>query len=542
MRFPGSGATVTAAQPENVGGRHGRAVWWVAVALCIGLLTGVNVYRAVTQSITHDEAVTYLRYASGPLYQLISSSDANNHVLHSLLCRLAVSVFGPFEIAVRAPSLVGGLLFLVMIARIGWRVWGPSATAVLAVLVLGLNPFVMDYLSIARGYSLALGLWAAALEQFLTVPQLPPRPAGSNGENWDPAVRRASRLLALSLLANLTFFPAVIGLAGCWAVWAGRERRLALAETPRDVRAWLWRCLVRPGAIVFACLAIAFVKLRPRDFYYGADTLAESLRSLAYPSFAHHPQTWPWNNQAPWFTSTIDAIALVAVPALTLGLMALFARAVLRLHRPGPGSGGRLGPAQWLFYLSSGSLCLAVILVLVLHVLGMKLPLERTGLFLLPPFFLALLASDSVVRGVGVLRPAITAGALLLCAVWAVQLQTDHYRSWIYDSDSRAVFRHIVAQHQLEPKLRVRVGATWLLAPALNFYRDALNADFVQRISRQDRYPDDADLFVIAAPRYGGVLPDEALVEIYRGRDSGTIVALPAGRAHAAPPRRPPQQ
>jgi len=536
MPVPDTKTAAPRSQGDATGG-HRRSAWWIVIVLCIGVLTGINIYRAATQSITHDEAVTYQRYASGPLYQFISSSDANNHVLHSLLCRLAVSVLGPLEIAVRAPSLIGGVLFLVMIARVGWRVWGASATSVLTLLVLGLSPFVMDYLSIARGYSLALGLWVAALDQFLAVVLDSPRtPAESNVVNWDSAIRRASRLLALALLANLTFFPAAVGLAGCWAAWAQRVRRRALAETPREFRRWLWRCLGRPGAIVFASMAIAFVKLRPRQFYYGANTIAESLRSLVYPSFAHHPQTWPWNNQSPWFTSCLDVIALVMVPALALGLIVLWVLAARRLYRLEPDDGGSSLPSLWLFYLSAGTLCLALVQVFALHALGMKLPLERTGLVFLPPFFLALLASGSALSPVRISRPVITTGALLLCIVWGVQLQTDHYRSWIYDSDSRAVFRQIVAQHQLEPKLRLRVGATWLLAPALNFYRDAFHADFVQRIARQDRYPKDTDLYVIAAPQYGGVPPDEPVVEVYRGPHSGTVVALPARRTPTSRP------
>src|SRR5262245_61130906 len=87
---PIQGERLTMTPNPSSGGRA-RAAWLVVTVLCIGVLTGVNGYRAATQSVTHDEAVTYDRYVRGPLYQLVSSSDANNHVLHSLLCRASVS-------------------------------------------------------------------------------------------------------------------------------------------------------------------------------------------------------------------------------------------------------------------------------------------------------------------------------------------------------------------------------------------------------------------------------------------------------------------
>jgi hypothetical protein len=111
-----------------------------------------------------------------------------------------------------------------------------------------------------------------------------------------------------------------------------------------------------------------------------------------------------------------------------------------------------------------------------------------------------------------------------------------HYRSWTYDSDSRTVFQQIVSQYDPHSKLRLRVGATWILAPALNFYRDVFKADFVERIERRNRYPEDADLYVVAARREGGSPPSEPVVELYRGSASGTVLAAPARLAAVLPP------
>jgi hypothetical protein len=519
---------MTTANP--VAGEARRGLPWLAAAVvCVAGLTGVHVYRAATQSITHDEAVTYQRYVSGPLYQLVTSSDANNHILNSLLGRATVGLFGPAEFTLRLPSLAGGLLFLAMLARVAWRTWGPSPAVVLAVLLLGLNPFVMDYLSVARGYSLGLGLWVAALDQLLaawSAGGLNPSPAAQA----DLHVRRASRLLALSVLGNLTFALPCTALAACWVALARRHGRRTRGE--------LWRTLGRPGAVVFACLALPLVRLRPGQFYFGADSLAQSLASFVDASFAHHPQTWPWNNQAPDFQRGLGVLTRFVLPAVIAALLLLWpfsARGVWRRSAH---------PGEMLFFLCAGSFALSLGLLLGLHAgIGLKLPLERTGLCLVAPFGLSLLSAGSVfspaVRSCPVLRGLAYGCVAPLCLVWAGQFQTDHYRPWAYESDVRVVFEKILAQHDPGSKQRLRVGANWTLVPGLNFYRDAWGADFVERLKGKDHCPEDADLYVIAARQKSVGPPGEAVMELYRGADSGTVVARPV-QSLAAGGRRPP--
>jgi hypothetical protein len=56
-------------------------------------LTGFNGYRAYSQSITIDEAYTYLSFVRPPLHQILTTYDANHHILHSLLCKVTVGCF-----------------------------------------------------------------------------------------------------------------------------------------------------------------------------------------------------------------------------------------------------------------------------------------------------------------------------------------------------------------------------------------------------------------------------------------------------------------
>src|SRR5271165_4832761 len=164
----------------------------------------VNVYRAAHQSITSDEALTWDLYIANPLNWIFVVYDANNHVLHTLLCRLSVALLGLSELTMRLPSLAGGLLYLAFVYKLCRLLFFNFWTFLLAMGALMLNPFLMDYLSAARGYGMALGFFIAALYFAVRFFDDGPEAADAN------RVPLAAVLLGLAISANLVFlFPAV---------------------------------------------------------------------------------------------------------------------------------------------------------------------------------------------------------------------------------------------------------------------------------------------------------------------------------------------
>src|SRR2546421_4785714 len=73
--------------------------------------TVVCAWRAAHQSITHDEAFSFLRFIDGPWSSLWSRYDAANHVLYSFLAKLSVTLFGLSEFSLRLPSVLAGFFF-----------------------------------------------------------------------------------------------------------------------------------------------------------------------------------------------------------------------------------------------------------------------------------------------------------------------------------------------------------------------------------------------------------------------------------------------
>ncbi len=139
----------------------GRVYRRFGVTLVLALVA-TNLYRAWTQSITCDEAFTYNEFLAGPVSRLFTHYDANHHILHSMLAKIAISLFGLSEFTLRIPSLLGGVLYLSTAFRLCRYLFGESLFFLVSLASVTLNPFVLDFLSAARGYGLALAfcLWA----------------------------------------------------------------------------------------------------------------------------------------------------------------------------------------------------------------------------------------------------------------------------------------------------------------------------------------------------------------------------------------------
>src|SRR5215467_4529500 len=120
-------------------------------------LLAFNIYRAAKQDVTPSEAWNYDRYVGVTWSESLRQFDADNHILNTLLERISTKRFHLTELSLRLPALLGGLLYLWSVFRFCRR-WFASALP-FAVGVMVLNPLVIDALSEARGYILAIAFW-----------------------------------------------------------------------------------------------------------------------------------------------------------------------------------------------------------------------------------------------------------------------------------------------------------------------------------------------------------------------------------------------
>ena len=485
----------------------------MAVAL-LAAVACVNVYRAATQSITADEAFTYNHFAGGD--EPVHVYDANNHLLFTWLARGSVRLLGLSEFSLRLPAVLAGWLYLAGTFAICRRWFAPTWLFLLAVAAQVLNPFVLDFLSAARGYAPALALlaWAAYL-------------TGRDLEGPVADLRRwrlASICLALAVAANLNYAVPGAALASTFCLLTIWRRPPALRRA-----AELGRQFVVPG-LVLAVLLLAW-PLRTASkaaFYYGVESLRQTLQGLIYYSFCYSRPEAPTQIQ-----NLLWDVSLWLSPCI-LAAAALVSLALLwRRMRGGDATPG--GPESFLPLITGAAWLALGLLVGLKAALGLKYPVDRTALYWIPLFTLLCLALIAAARRPGWRLAALPLAAYLALATaqYAAQFDTRFYAQWRYDAATKEMVRRIIEREASGPPRRVRIGASWIFEPSLNFYRQRYRLAWLERVTRDG--PRGAYDYYLLAGDDTALVEQSGLKVLHQDALSGALLAVPARVIQSSP-------
>jgi len=472
----------------------------------LGLIFITNVYRAATQSITHDEAVTYENFVAAPWSIVFNSYDANHHVLHTIFCKIFVDLLGISPLTLRLASVLSGLLYLYLVFRICERLFGAGWYFPLSALLLSLNPYLLDFESAARGYGMAVAFLFLALWEMLEWLDKPET----------QRLIRAGLALGLSIGANLVLAPPAIGLALMFlaALWNQRRsfkptvtvtKKGTKKETPNPFPT-LGQALVR-FAIPFVGIT-ALIVLSPlsnssgQQFYVGAASLRAGADSLVRNSLQPAPG---------WLISTI---ALGILPALIIAAALIAWRAASRWI-----ASNRLEQS---ILLTGGAMLLAFLAVLASHLLfDVPYPEGRTGIYWIPMLTFTGLALAKLWERATVFLAVPMAACI---AMYLAQFRVTYYADWPYDRDDRAI-AGLISQHKPAADRKAVVEGSWQLEPSINFYRVSDHLDWLQEVERATPKPG-ADFYLLLA-QDSHFVNDLKLKVLFQGKQSGTILAQP---------------
>ncbi len=450
----------------------------------------VTVYRAYSQPIAHDEALSYEFFLDSGVYSVLRF-DSTNHVLFTIIAKPFVKLFGPTELSLRAASLIGAAGYLTFAFLLSRKLFGEGMLLLLSVAMLCLNPLLMDFMPAARGYGLGLAFLLAAM--YVMVRCLDRGIFDSDDHGWHRDCAIASILLALSVAANLTnLFPAAALTLSFLAAALGRSlpdvRRLG-RRTLRTFALYF----IFPG--VFAGLFILWpflIQARPWQFYIGMRRASDALRDLFNSCFLYK-----WTDDVysaslgavpppagSWQLRLSDLGVYVIFPLLfffvLFGLIVVSRSSVKSRER-------ETANCRLLAIAAVACVLFAVVFRVLLHV---KYPVSRTCLYFIPLFTLSALL---IGRELSFRFPRWhlkIAGTIVAAAVifdYALSLNTKYFRYNAYDVISRQLFFSISNDARARGLTGVRVGGTWWYEPEINFYRRRYAATWMEPYDVEDR-------------------------------------------------------
>jgi hypothetical protein len=460
------------------------ALWRTAAAILLLFLVSVNVYRAWTQSITSDEAFAFNLFLSGAPAKLFNFYDASHHVFHTILCKVSISVFGVSEFSLRIPSLLGGLLYLTTAFRLSSFLFGRRWLFFASFALLSLNPFLLDYMSAARGYGLAVGFFLWSLYQMLQY--LSEHRATAISSSDRTLLYKASIGLALSVASNLTLLFPGAGLAALFlSVLVVDSVRAGDRKTVARELSLLVDSFVVPGiATAFVILILPITKAGLEHFYVGAPSLTKGLRTLVALSLYHQP--------IPWHSQLVESVFWLAERLLAPAVLiaTLLACAVIFGRWLRGKNFGDLERIDQFLLLGGGAMFTALFLTVAgHHLFGLLYPNGRTGLYLVPLFVLTALAVWKRIERHRLASIVLWLPLLLITLLcifrFCIQFQTTQYGEWRYDAGTKSIINLIRARCPVQPEQKVRVGVNWKLEPSMNFYRELYDLHWMEPLDRK---------------------------------------------------------
>jgi hypothetical protein len=441
-------------------------------------------YRAVTQSITYDEAMTFNRFVDGPWSNIYKPYyDANNHILYSILAKLSIRAFGLSEFSLRLPSVIAGF-FLVL--GLFWVLQAycsrPIRWAVL--IALSIHPLLMEFSVAARGYGLgwALLVWAIYL-------------------SMRGRYVLAGTLLGLAVSANLTNVLPSLGLmlAAAFLERGSAKHRIGVLAA-----------MMLPAATLAVVICSAALSSAHRDnFYYGYPAIADSILSLIRFSFRADV------GRAGLFgTDAADR----AMRAYWLPLVCTFIviASILDLRRNSQGL-RRFLPLLTLVTTLLG-------LAAAHYLFDVKYPADRTGMHLVLLFALAWAVAVDGTRNKPVIWVHVVLG-VFVTVQFVTQFHLVFFQSWKFDMDSRTVAQQLKAACEGRPANSVALSCTEKHQPSLEFYRECLGIRALQPVLRRISAPlSGFDFYVLNYPDTLGVETAQLRV-LYTGPQTGVILA-----------------
>jgi len=456
---------------------------WFSISVVVVLSSVIfTTLRAFSLSITHDEAITYLHHASGSFLDIINfnnSYPSNNHLLNSLLIKIAVGFGGLSEATVRLPALLGHILYLIGAWKITRHLFKNYLTSV-GLILLCWNPFLLDLFSCGRGYSLGLGFLLLGLYYLFKYFQ---KDEGGKSQKRKIGIQSLG-LFSFSVLSNLVFLNVYLAVVLILALYEIKSFQKILAEENKYFKSLFLSISNMLFTVGISAVFLGSVYLKPviklielKELYYGGtegfwkDTVTSLITVVMYgKSYA---------TAEVFFIIKGFIVLMMLVVAIFLISRWIKKKTINHVE------------SALAIVFTLLVLC-AIIIISQWMMLKTRFVIGRTAIFFLPLFLLLIviwwqICSDHCQR---VLK---WSGHVMgLCIVVAMIahmaqcLNVQYYYEWEYDASTKEAMEYLIERESGKelPPLSKTLGVNWIFEPSANFYKEMLGIDWLKPVHR----------------------------------------------------------
>ncbi len=449
------------------------------------LLLFYVVYRAYNLSITHDEGLSF-EIILGNKYL---SETANNHFLNTFLMSVCYKLFGSSELSLRIPNILGFILYAFACFEL---LKNKNIFIILTgISLLLLNPYLMDFFSLARGYGLGLGFFMLSLLYLLRATQ---------AKTTNSFLIKASLTMLFSVAAcfsNLTYINTNLVVLSLLFIsflvmkkeWKGSRKMIVLTTI-----------ILLINLCCLAGLMIELLKLRDaHELYQGGtngfipDTLDGLVQCSLYLSSLHYSQLFK--------------LVLCRSVLLLYIIMLVY---VILIHE----------------YSKLSVLMIFLSLMVIGPLLenlffGTALPAGRTALLYIPlmglsvSFFMEGLLDTSPQL---IARNAVNVFTFFIFFVpvsfnFLTNMNLSYCLEWQYDMDSKNMLQEL-NKIRHKKNSQTSLGITWFFYSSINFYRNTLHLDWLNEVGKGGLKPEN-DYYYISDDELNIIPPNDIKIIKY---------------------------
>lgn len=463
----------------------------------LGLLLFIYlVCRAILMPVTIDEYTSINVHASMRWWDILMTGQPNivwapnNHILNTLFIKLEWAIFGKKDWALRLHILGAFVVCFIYTAKIFRRITSSKIRQMLYLIIFFVNPYLLDFFGIARGYALSIAAFTAAFYYFMVYAE----------ELKIKNLRYAFISLFFAVWANFSalYVLALMVVLFSYLIYSNRK-------TIRSKQAFM-EMAVACGVIAVIIIVPLFKTLRSEESYGGKTGLFQDTVVNYIHQFIHFN---PYINRHAVFAPGWKYIEVAGIVFLLLWLLFQITGMLIK-------SSIRLTRLQYYcLFLVLGIAGIAKFLFMVFHV---PLPTGRTELLYSVPFYLGICVVFEII---------ILKWKFAVIPVWMItiflgwhtysSINFDKTFEWWQTGDAKRVVRYLhedLGGKSNPTKLTIGIE-TWQY-PSLAFYtetvfKDELNTQWTD-LSVDNHY----DYLFVSEEKINKVWPDYDLVKKFR--------------------------